>query len=430
LRFRRRLSLVTCSLIALIAGVAVGMLGHASGAAEFRVVERLLTPVGDLWLVALQMLLLPLLMSQLLAAITSAEGGGRFQVGRLGLQALLMFVGMLLAAGALTYAVSKPLVSLYHGGPGLVSPAAAPAMAPAPATQKGAAELPTNLVEAARKGMIFPLLVFSALLGAAVLCLPQEGRAPLTAVFRGFADAMLIVVRWVLIVTPLGVFALTYAAALDAGGVVAGMMGAFLLLVCSLLALFILLLYPITAVAAKISMRTFARAAAPAQLVAVSTLSSIAALPALIQGGSEHLRLPRRFTGFLLPLSVSVFKINRPISATAKLVFLAHVYGIPLSPGTVVVFIATVTLLSFSTAGIPNGGQPFATLPVYLAAGLPPRAVILLEATSMAQDMLRTILNVTGDMSVAAILSRSSRETEEVAPPAGVAGALSGEGLP
>ncbi len=425
------MSLVTCSLIALIAGLAVGMLGHASGAAEFRVVERLLTPVGDLWLVALQMLLLPLLMSQLVAAITSAEGGGRFQVGRLGLQAILMFVGMLLAAGALTYAVSKPLVSLYHGGPGLVSPtAAASVMEPVPAKQKGAAELPTNLVEAARKGMIFPLLVFAALLGAAVLCLPQEGRAPLTAVFRGFADAMLIVVRWVLIFTPLGVFALTYAAALDAGGVVAGMMGAFLLLVCSLLALFILLLYPITAVAAKISVRTFARAAAPAQLVAVSTLSSIAALPALIQGGSEHLRLPRRFTGFLLPLSVSVFKINRPISATAKLVFIAHVYGIPLSPGTVVVFIATVTLLSFSTAGIPNGGQTFSTLPAYLAAGLPPRAVILLEATSVAQDMIRTVLNVTGDLSVAAILSRSSRETEEVAPPAGVARALSGEGLP
>jgi proton glutamate symport protein len=423
------LSLATCSVIALIGGLAAGMLGHGSGAAGFRVVERLVTPIGDLWLVALQMLLLPLLVSQLLAAITSAEGGGR--LGRLGLQALLMFVGMLVAAGALTYAVSKPLVSLYHAGPGLVSPAAAaPAVAPAPAKQSGAAELPTNLVEAARKGMILPLLVFAALLGAAVLCLPQEGRAPLTAVFRGFADAMLIVVRWVLIFTPLGVFALTYAAALHAGGVVAGMIGAFLVLVCSLLVLFILLLYPITAVAAKISMRTFAKAAAPAQLVAVSTLSSIAALPALIQGGSEHLRLPRPFTGFLLPLSVSVFKINRTISATAKLVFVAHVYGIPLSPLTVVVFIATVTLLRFSTPGVPNGGQTFSTLPAYLAAGLPAQAVILLEATSMAQDMIKTVLNVTGDMSVAAILSRSSRETEEVAAPAGVAGALSGEGLP
>jgi proton glutamate symport protein len=384
------------------------MLGHASGAAAFGMVERVLSPVGAVWLAALQLLLLPLILSQLLAAVTGTGGGTGREVGRLGFQAIALFVVMLFAAGALTFVLCKPIVALYDAGPAF---AGAKAVVPAEAAAK--AELPTNLVEAARKGMVLPLLIFAALLGAAVTRLPDERRIPLTQFFRGFADAMMIVVRWILAFTPPAIFALTYVAALHAGGGVAGMMGAFIVLVCAMLALFIVLLYPVTAIAAKIPLRTFAKAVAPAQLVAVSTLSSIAALPALVQGGIEHLRLPERFTGFVLPLCVSIFKINRTISSTAKLVFLAHVYGVPLSATTVAVFMVSVALLSFGAAGVPNGGQAFSTLPAYVAAGLPVEGVILLEATSMAPDMLKTVVNVTGDMSVAAILSRSSRRASE-----------------
>jgi len=110
-----------------------------------------------------------------------------------------------------------------------------------------------------------------------------------------------------------------------------------------------------------------------------------------------------------LPLSVAIFKINRPVSATAKLVFLAHVYGVPLGAGTIAVFIATVILMSFATVGVPSGGQAFSNLPAYLAAGIPVEGVVLLEATAIAPDMLKTLLNVTGDMSAAMLLSRGSR---------------------
>ncbi len=401
------------------------MLGHASGAAGFRELERVITPVGALWLAALQMLLLPLIFSQLLSAITGAGGGAGKEIGQLGLRTILLFVLMLFVAGALTFVASKPLVAFYDAGPSFAASVAPP---PDGTSAAGREEKwPTNLVESARKGQIFPLLIFAVLLGAAVTRLPDERRLPLTNLFRGFAEAMMIVVRWVLVFTPAGVFALSYASALDAGGAAAGMMGAFIVLVCALLALFVVLLYPVTAIAAKIPVRTFAKAAAPAQLVAVSTLSSLAALPALVQGGIDHLKLPPRFTGFVLPLCVSVFKMNRTVSSTAKLVFLAHVYGIEMSAWTLVVFMISVTLLSFGAAGVPNGGQAFSTLPAYVAAGLPIEGVILLEATSMAPDMLKTVLNVTADMSVAAILSRSSRATNEAAAMED-SGALAGEG--
>ena len=418
-RRRRRLSLATWSLLALVAGLVLGVAGHRAALPAFDVLRRFVEPLGALWLAALQMTLMPLIVSQLLSAIVGSAAGPGASVGRLGARSILLFVGLLAIAGALTAMLTPALLSFYRVEPSMMqSLAGAADIASAPAASESGgswtARLPTNLIDSARKGEILPILIFAALLGAAITRLRDEQREPLARLLRGFAEAMMTVVRWILLGTPVGVFALTYASALRAGGQAAGMMGAFILLVCVLLALFIALLYPVTAIAGRTSMRAFARAVAPAQLVAISTMSSIAALPALIQGGTDHLRLPPRITGFVLPLCVSIFKLNRTVSATAKLLFLAHVYGMTISVSTLSVFMATVILLSFGAVGVPQGGQAFSTLPAYVAAGIPVEGVILLEATSIAPDMLKTLLNVTGDMSVAAFLSRGSRTAEAI----------------
>lgn len=419
-RRRRRLSLATWSLLALGLGLALGTLGHRSGLPLFDQLAKVVEPLGALWLAALQLALLPLIASQLLSSIVGSAAEPGASVGRLGLRAILLFVMMLAMAGIVTAILTPPLLSFYRVDPAMVqSLAGMRSFANVPAVDAAGGDwskrLPTNLVESARKGEILPILIFAALLGAAINRLRDEHRRPLTQILRGLAEAMMSVVRWILLGTPVGVFALTYVSSLHAGARAAGMMGAFILLVCVELTFFIALLYPLTAMAGRTSMREFARAAAPAQLVAISTLSSIAALPALIQGGMDHLRLPSRVTGFVLPLSVSIFKLNRTVSATAKLLFLAHVYKVPLSAGTLSVFMVTVILLSFGTVGVPQGGQAFTTLPAYLAAGIPAEGVILLEATSIAPDMLKTLLNVTGDMSAAAFLSRGSRAAAAIA---------------
>lgn len=407
-------------------GLALGTVGHRAGLPLFDQLAKVVEPLGALWLAALQLALLPLIVSQLLSSIVGSSAEPGASVGKLGLRAILLFVVMLALAGILTAIITPPLLSFYRVDPTMVqSLAGMGKIANVPAVEAASGDwskrLPTNLVESARKGEILPILIFAALFGAAVNRLRDEHRRPITQLVRGSAEAMMTVVRWILLGTPLGVFALTYISALHAGGRAAGMMGAFILLVCVELAFFIVLLYPVTAIAGRTSMREFARAAAPAQLVAISTLSSIAALPALVQGGTDHLRLPSRVTGFVVPLSVSIFKLNRTVSSTAKLLFLAYIYKVPLSAGTLAVFMATVILLSFGAVGVPQGGQAFTTLPAYLAAGIPVEGVILLEATSMAPDMLKTVLNVTGDMSVAAFLSRGSRaaaavKAEEEAP--------------
>ena len=387
--------MVKWSLAALIAGLALGLTGHFTGAPAFATLETILQPLGALFVAALRMVLLPLVVTQLLAAITGTQTAER--VGLLGVRAIALFVIMLVAAGLLTLLFAPPAIALYEVDRGMVSSLGRTAQAPE-----------TERVSSSQRNLL-AMLVFTVVFAAAVRRLPEPRRGQLTELAQGLAEAMLICVRWLLVVMPAGIFALTYAAALHGGHAAAGMLGAFIVLVSGLMLLFTILLYPVTSILGRMPVRTFAKGVAPAQLVAVSTQSSIASLPTLIEGARDHLKLPPVQTSFVLPLTVSLFKLNRTISTMAKLLFLAHVYDMPLHATTVGTFLVTVIILSFSTVGVPGGGTAFTTLPAYVAAGLPIEGIVLLEATVTIPDIFKTLLNVTGDMSAATLLSRSDR---------------------
>ena len=420
---RRAPSLTTWSLAALAAGLLLGLLGHrpaADGGARsdgFAALAALVGPLGDLWVNALQLTVLPLVVAHLLAAVVG--GGERRGMAALGGRAVLLFLALLVAGGGLAVLVVPPMAQLYtptaatlealRATPG---PDAARAAAMAAPESFGAwlsALLPRNLFQAAAQGELLPLLLFTIVFGLAVLRLPAGQREPLARLFAALAAAMLQVVRWILWLTPLGVFAFTYALALRAGGGAAGVLGAYVAVLCAAMLLGTALLYPLVAAVARVPLRDFARAAAPAQLVAVSTRSSLAALPALVEGARDRLRLPASATGFVLPLSAAVFKPNRTISSTGKLLFLAHVYGVPLGPAGIVAFVATVILLSVTAVGVPGGGSAFKTMPAYLAAGIPIEGVVLAEAVETIPDVFKTLLNVTGYLGVATLLSRGER---------------------
>jgi proton glutamate symport protein len=407
------------SLAALSAGLVLGVLGQRSGSSVIAGLAAALEPFGNIWVAALQLLVLPLVITHVLAAVVGA--GDRESVGSLGGRALALFLGLLAVAGLFTVVAAPPLIRLLApAAPNLdvAVPAAAAAQASGgDASLAGwlSALVPTNIFEAAARGDLLPILLFTALFGVAVRRLDEQYRDPMRRVFQGAAEAMLTCVRWILIVTPIAVFILTLSFSLQAGGAGAQMLAAFALVVSALMLLFTALLYPLSALLGGTGITAFARAVAPAQLVAVSTRSSLASLPALVDGARTHLRLPASATSFVLPLSVSVFKLNRTISSPVKLLFLAHVYQVSITPQTMVVFVLTVMLLSFTSAGIPSGGVAFKTLPVYLAAGVPIEGVIILEAVETIPDIFKTLLNVTGDMSVATILTGRRRYAQAAA---------------
>jgi Na+/H+-dicarboxylate symporter len=413
-----RSSLTIWSLAALGAGLLVGILGHQSGDGRFDSLAALVRPIGDLWIAALQMMVLPLMIAYTLAAIVGARGEG--VVGALAGRAVLLFAAMLIAAAIVVLSLAPTIVKLVPADPAALAilkggtpvPDSARAIAPSPQGSVGSglsSLLPGNLFEAATRGELLPVLLFTVLLGVAITHLPVEHREPLSRVLKALAEAMLVLVRWILALTPIGVFALTLRFALGTGGQAVGVLGAWALVSSGLLLLCILLLYPVAAALGRTSLPAFARAVAPAQVVAATTRSSIASLPALVQSGRDRLNLPDTATGVVLPLAVSLFKLSQIVMNLTKFVFLAHVCGVALGPAKIAAFLITVMILSFSTAGLPSRGS-VRSIPAYLAAGIPLEAIVFVDAVEAIPDIFQTVLNVTGAMSAATLLSRSSTE--------------------
>jgi Na+/H+-dicarboxylate symporter len=413
----KRLSLTIWSLVALAAGLGLGILGHETAGPAFQRSGEVAKAIGAIFIAALQLTVLPLVITQLLSAISNA---GAKSVGKLGVRAILLFVSMLVASGLFAALLTPPMASRISVDPGTLATLtagsantitqAAGRNAPAGSiTDWLGSLLPNNLIEAGMRGDILTLLLFTMLFAIAVTRLKEEQHQLLTKVFQGLAEAMLQLTRWVLVATPVGVFALTYDLSLRTGVTTGGMVGAYIAIASVLMVSFTLLLYPLSALVGRTRISEFARAVAPAQLVAASTRSSIAALPALVEGARDQLRLPSAGTDFVLPLSVAVFKVNRPISSIVKLFIVAQVYGVPLRFTTIMIFLVTVIIISFGTAGIPQSGPGLKTMPAYLAAGVPIEGVIVLEAVEAIPDIFKTVLNVTGNMTAATLLTRSHR---------------------
>jgi Na+/H+-dicarboxylate symporter len=408
----------TWAVVALVAGIALGIAGHSLGWTAFRVLAGALRPIGQLWISALLLLVLPLVITTTLASITGMPRG---ESAGLGARALVAFVTALAISGVVTVGVGSAIIEQLPVNADAVAAVTAATPVPDAARQVAAAPantglgewlgglLPQNLFEAARRGDMLPVLLFALFVGIAITQLPDEHRGPLTQLSRASAAAMLKCIQWMLWFVPGGVFIFTYLFVLGAGSVAAGVVAGFIVFVSAMVLLFVVLWYPVAVVFGRTTLREFQRAVAPAQLVGLSTSSSIASLPALIDGARTKLRLPESSTGFVLPLATSLFKANRTISSTAKLLFLAHIYGIPLSVGTLASFLLTVLVLSFSTVGLPGGASAFKTAPAYLAAGIPIEALVITEAAETIPDLFKTLLNVTANMSVAVLLSRGTR---------------------
>ncbi|MGE5276817.1 MAG: dicarboxylate/amino acid:cation symporter [Acidobacteriota bacterium] len=421
-------SLTAWSLAALAAGLLLGLLGHRAGAGHFEGPVAVARTVGDLWIAALQMMVVPLMIAYTLAAIVGAGGGQA--VGALTGRAVLLFVAMLAGAAAVTLALTPLIVRLYPADPATIAaltgrtavPESVREMASAGYGSFGSwisALVPRNLFESAARGEILPLLLFALLVGIAITRLSPEQREPLSRILQGLAEAMLICVRWILALTPVGVLALTFLFALGAGGDAVGVLGAWAVIASGMLLLCTILLYPVTVLVGRTSLLAFARAAAPAQLVAATTRSSIASLPALVQGAREHLDLPATATGLVLPLGVSLLKLSQIVANLTKFVFLAHVCGVSLGAAKIATFLLIVAILSFSTAGLPSRGA-MRSLPAYMAAGIPIEAVVIVDTIEAIPDIFQTVLNVTGHMSAATLLSRSSRAPRRAGAVAGV----------
>jgi Na+/H+-dicarboxylate symporter len=406
-------------LVALAAAIGGGALIAASGSKALSDAADALAPLGTMWVSAIRMTVIPLVVSLLITGVASATDVGA--IGRLGGRTLVVFALLLAVVAAIVVPLAPVLFAL------LPLPSTAGARPTLPAGAADAAHqlsadqaqtfgawltslIPSNPIAAAANGAMVPLIVFTIILAIAIAKSPDSTRAPLVTLAGALGDAMLRVVRWVVLVAPIGVFALVLPLAVHLGGSVAGAIGLYILAYSVASVAVILLTYPIVALFGGISIGRFARAALPSQLIAFSSSSSIASLPALIESGERGLALPPRITGFVLPLAVSTFKLAAPVSWTIGALFVGWFYGIPLHARELATVAFAAIFLAFAAPGVPRGAFIMLT-PLFLAIGLPAEGIGILIAVDALPDTFATALNVTGDLAAAALVASGQRVT-------------------
>ncbi|HTE45281.1 MAG TPA: dicarboxylate/amino acid:cation symporter [Gemmatimonadaceae bacterium] len=401
-------------LVALGAAVGGGIAIGASRSASLLTAADAIAPLGTLWVNAIRMTVIPLVVSLLITGVASAAD--MKAIGRIGGRTLLVFIVLLVGTAAVVMPLAPSLFALLPQGTG-----ARPALPPGAAEAAGqiaaggqtqtfaawiASLLPPNPIAAAANGAMVPLILFTLVFALAIVRSSGATRTTLVGFFQATGDAMLMIVRWVVMLAPIGVFALVLPLAAHAGSALAGAIGFYIVAYSSASLIVTALLYPVVAIFGGVPMRRFARAALPAQLIAFSSSSSIASLPALVESAERGLELPNKVAGFVLPLAVSMFKLASPVSWTVGALFVGWFYGVPLHARELATIAFAAVFLAFAAPGIPRGAFIMLT-PLFLAIGLPAEGIGILIAVDALPDTFSTVLNVTGDLAATVLVAKT-----------------------
>jgi Na+/H+-dicarboxylate symporter len=265
--------------------------------------------------------------------------------------------------------------------------------------------VPSNIVQAAADDAILALVVFATLFGFAATKLPSTQRNALTGFFTAMAEAMIVVVHWVLLAAPVGVFALALGVGLHAGFGAAGVLVQYVTFVSLVIVAATLLLYPLVWTWGRVPLRRFAAGIGPVQIVAASTQSSLATLPAMIECARDALGIAPRVAGLVLPLAVAVFRYTSPVGNLAVCFFVAALYGVQPDALQVAGAVLVAFVVSVAAVGLPGQVSFIASVaPICLALGLPVELLGILIAVEIVPDIFRTIGNVTADLAVATLV--------------------------
>jgi Na+/H+-dicarboxylate symporter len=413
-------SLIT--VLALAAGVAAGAGIGASGDATLASVAREIEYVGALWLNALRMTVIPLVFSLMVTGIASVADAAA--TGRLAARSLFVFA-MLLGTATVYACLVLPLAyTLWPVDPaaagGLVAGAGPIEAASPPTVGQWLSQLaPSNVVAAAAESAVLPLVVFAIFFGFAATRLPASQRDPMVAFFRAVADTMIVIVRWVLLAAPVGVFALALGVGLTSGADIVGLIVQYVAIACIVTLGVALIAYVFAFVWGGVSPGRFIAATAPALAVAASSRSSLATLPLMVERMRDAMGVPPRVANITLPMAVAIFRMTSPVTNLAVVYFVAQVYGVELGPAEIARGALVAIAISIGSVGLPGEISFVASVaPISMAMGVPIELLGILVAVEAIPDIFRTLGNVSADMAATVI---ANRHTKTIPPEAAVA---------
>ncbi len=407
-------------LLGLVAGALAGVAAQLLEIEWLRVALISIQPLGDAFIRLITMVVVPLVVASLF--VGAASLGDVRKLGHIGRRTLVFFLvttviatliglglGLAFTPGeGMDPAVRDALAADFQGD--RTTAAVANAQTAPGLTQILVEMIPRNPFAAAAEMDLLPLIIATLLFGAAATVLEPARRAAVVGCFDGINGMCVVVIHWVMKLAPYAVFALIASVVARFGWELLQS----LLLYSALTAIGLVLhasvvLGTALRTLAHRSPLAFLRAVAEAPLLAFSTSSSNATLPVSIDVAREKLGISTEVTGFVLPLGATLNMNGSALYKALTAVFIAQVYGLSLGVGEIVTIVFTATLAAVAGAGVP-GSSLVTTLIVLNAIGLGPQAaagIALVVGVDRILDMLRTTVNVLGDLVCVAYVGRS-----------------------
>lgn len=394
---------------ALVLGFAVALLLKDGPALDGLLAVA--TPMGNLWLRALQLTILPLVIGLVVTGIsqTLAAAGG----GHLARRAVGLFMVVLIAAGTMSALLVPALIALFP-----VPQKAVAALRGGPADAgrvPGVADIlnammPENIFAAAAGGAMLPVVVFAALFALALPRIAPAQRGQIMLFFEGLAAAMMVIVGWVLMLAPLGVFGLAVTLGAHTGADAIGALAHYIAVVSAAGLVVLLGGYLVAMTIGGRRLGTFARAMVPVHAVAISTQSSLACLPAML-AATRALHVREATADFVLPMAVAIFRATSPAMNMGVAIYVAHLTGTPLSAPALMAGVFVAFLVSLSSVSLPGTISFVISVgPIANAMGVPIAPLALLVAVEMLPDIMRTLGNVTMDVAVTTAVDHGQTE--------------------
>jgi Na+/H+-dicarboxylate symporter len=271
--------------------------------------------------------------------------------------------------------------------------------------------VPRNPAEALADGNMLQIVFLALVIGIALTLIPDEKARPVMRVCEGMTEVILALVRVVMQVAPFAVFTLLVEVMASMGLDVLGALLVYSAVVVLGLAIMVFLVYPtILRMGSGIPRRKFLAGIAPAQLLAFSSSSSSATLPVTMECVEDRLGVSGEVTSFVIPLGATINMDGTALYQGVAALFIAQLYGIPLTMGDQLTIVLTATLASIGTAGVPGVGIVMLII-VLGSLGFSPEVmasgVAIIFGVDRLLDMCRTTCNVTGDAMVAAVVGAS-----------------------
>ncbi len=419
----KKMTITRKILIAMCLGLLLGSLINAflqnNEFIQTYLVQGLFHVIGKAFVNALKMLVVPLVTFSLICGVCGI--GDVSTLGRVGIKAFALY---LMTTGlAITLALTVAII--IAPGEGFDQIAATASFTPKPApplTEVFINIIPSNPVQAFAEGNMLQIIFFVILFAIAMLMTGDTGKE-LAKTAEKLNEVMMKVVTLVMDFAPVGVFFLMAKTFSEQGiGLIMPMIGYFSVVVFCLVLHGVGTFSILLKFMARLSPVKFFQKIRPAQIFAFSTASSNATIPVTLQAVEQRIGVNNATASFTVPLGATINMDGTAIMQGVATVFIANVYGIDLGISDYVTVVGMSILASIGTAGVPGVGLIMLAM-VFNQVGLPVEGIGLILGVDRILDMIRTVVNITGDATVTCIVARSEDEIDETVfndPDAGV----------